>query len=189
MYSASGDDFVFDLTPIGIASQILDLQIVISIPSYAGVILSVATPFTVSICGDVTSLTPPIMDWSLFQDYELTVDEPASVILDPYTQVGGYEDLCVETLSISPSISQLPWITMEGRNITVNSTDLSLGNDIVEFTVTSSVNDFDATSNSSLTFTVSFKLPELETGYEITLNETEPETVLNIIKNETNASN
>ena len=92
-------------------------------------------------------------------------------MIDQYTKVGDDYGMCTETLTISPSLGDFPWIRIEGRKITVESSDLTLSGKSYTFIVTSTINDDLTTSDSSVSFTVSFsELAEVDPKYIISTN-------------------
>ena len=57
-----------------------------------------------------------------------------------------------ETLTFSPDLASYPWISVSTRTVTISTSDTSLHGISITFTVTSTLDDSDATNNNGYSF-------------------------------------
>ena len=82
----------------------------ISLTPYTGLIPEIEVDFTIIVCGDVTSLTPPIVDWKGFEDYDIDEGEEEIISIGLYERVGDDVYTCIETLTFDPPLEDFTWI-------------------------------------------------------------------------------
>ena len=100
-------------------------------------------------CWDPTSLSAPSNPAS----YTYTLGASAYTwTIGAWTQ----DENCAytETLTFSPDLSTLDWISVSGRTVSINSSVASLHGTSQAFTVTTTLNDDDSTANSQYVFTI-----------------------------------
>ena len=101
-------------------------------------------------------MIPPVIEWDEFVDYDVLVGEAVGISIGTYSRTGDPDQFCLETLTFSPSLDMYPWISVDDRTVIVESSDASLAGMSFSFSVTNTLNDLEATSDSSVTFSVSF---------------------------------
>ena len=70
----------------------------ISFPNYFGTIPEVVADFTIITCEDVLHISPPVIDWSTFEDINLTEEVTEEITIGNYIRVGDPDGRCLETL-------------------------------------------------------------------------------------------
>ena len=106
------------------------------------------------VCIDPTTLTPP----SSPSTYTFDIGgSDYSFTIDAWTQ--GVDCNFSETLTFSPDLSTLAWISELSRTVTISTSDLSLHGTSTTFTVTSTVDDSNNTNNNGYTFEIVLNNP------------------------------
>ena len=150
-------DWIIPLHPLipqyGSRKEIFTLEM--SHPNYPA-IPAHTSAFNVTICGGITAMIPPAIEWDEFVDYNIMVGEPVGISIGTYIRNGDPDQVCLETLTFSPSLDRYLWISVDDRTVIVESSDPLLAGMSFSFSVTSTLNDLLPTSDSSVTFSVSF---------------------------------
>ena len=122
-----GSDWIIPLHPGHTFSRQKVFFLEISHPNYLAIPV-LTSAFNVTICGVITAMIPPSIEWDEFADYDVEMGEAVGISIGTYSRNGDGDpyQFCLETLTFSPSLDNYPWISVDDRTVIVESSDPSL---------------------------------------------------------------